>query len=125
MYTAYTVTSVLQTIYRDHCKVQCTHWPLFCTVYTVTSVLYREDETDRFQLYLDKSFNKTASLMAYSCKGGGETAGSLDQNTVYCLLSLFVQSYSKYLSVRIFFFSFQENLNKIQALYSNFYLSPF
>lgn len=28
----------------------------------------RTDQEDRFQLYLDKSFNKTASLMAYSCK---------------------------------------------------------
>ena len=26
------------------------------------------DEEERFQLYLNKSFNKTASLMAYSCK---------------------------------------------------------
>ena len=28
----------------------------------------RRDQEDRFQLYLDKTFNKTASLMAYSCK---------------------------------------------------------
>lgn len=28
----------------------------------------REESEDRFQLYLDKTFNKTASLMAYSCK---------------------------------------------------------
>eukprot|EP00090_Calanus_glacialis_P018387 TRINITY_DN2852_c0_g1_i4.p1 TRINITY_DN2852_c0_g1~~TRINITY_DN2852_c0_g1_i4.p1 ORF type:complete len:380 (-),score=126.18 TRINITY_DN2852_c0_g1_i4:98-1237(-) len=28
----------------------------------------RSDQEDRFQLYLDKTFNKTASLMAYSCK---------------------------------------------------------
>lgn len=28
----------------------------------------RSDQDDRFQLYLDKTFNKTASLMAYSCK---------------------------------------------------------
>jgi len=28
----------------------------------------RADREDRFQLYLDKTFNKTASLMAYSCK---------------------------------------------------------
>lgn len=28
----------------------------------------REDDEDRFQLYLDKTFNKTASLMANSCK---------------------------------------------------------
>jgi len=28
----------------------------------------RRDKEDRFQLYLDKTFNKTASLMAYSCK---------------------------------------------------------
>ncbi len=27
-----------------------------------------EEEEERFQMYLDKSFNKTASLMAYSCK---------------------------------------------------------
>jgi geranylgeranyl pyrophosphate synthase len=27
-----------------------------------------EEEEERFQQYLDKSFNKTASLMAYSCK---------------------------------------------------------
>ena len=26
------------------------------------------DEEERFKLYLNKSFNKTASLMAYSCK---------------------------------------------------------
>mgnify|MGYP001297024615 CR=1 FL=1 len=29
---------------------------------------YRSDKEDRFQLYLDKTFNKTASLMANSCK---------------------------------------------------------
>jgi len=28
----------------------------------------RSDTEDRFQLYLDKTFNKTASLMAYSCQ---------------------------------------------------------
>jgi len=28
----------------------------------------RSGQEDRFQLYLDKTFNKTASLMAYSCK---------------------------------------------------------
>lgn len=28
----------------------------------------RADDEDRFQLYLDKTFNKTASLIAYSCK---------------------------------------------------------
>ena len=28
----------------------------------------RTDKDDRFQLYLDKTFNKTASLMANSCK---------------------------------------------------------
>ena len=27
-----------------------------------------EEDGERFQQYLDKSFNKTASLMAYSCK---------------------------------------------------------
>jgi hypothetical protein len=37
-------------------------------LFTYCVFLYREDEADRFQLYLDKSFNKTASLMAYSCK---------------------------------------------------------
>ena len=29
---------------------------------------FRTDKDDRFQLYLDKTFNKTASLMANSCK---------------------------------------------------------
>ena len=29
---------------------------------------FRTDKEDRFQLYLDKTFNKTASLMANSCK---------------------------------------------------------
>ena len=29
---------------------------------------FRSDKEDRFQLYLDKTFNKTASLMANSCK---------------------------------------------------------
>ena len=29
---------------------------------------FRDDHCDRFQLYLDKTFNKTASLMANSCK---------------------------------------------------------
>ena len=28
----------------------------------------RDDKDDRFQLYLDKTFNKTASLMANACK---------------------------------------------------------
>jgi decaprenyl-diphosphate synthase subunit 1 len=34
----------------------------------------RMDDEDRFQLYLDKTFNKTASLMAYSCKSVAELA---------------------------------------------------
>ena len=37
--------------------------------YYLQLLLYiRRDKEDRFQLYLDKTFNKTASLMAYSCK---------------------------------------------------------
>jgi geranylgeranyl pyrophosphate synthase len=32
-----------------------------------------EEDGERFQNYLDKSFNKTASLMAYSCKVGSCT----------------------------------------------------
>ena len=31
-------------------------------------IYFRTDKDDRFQLYLDKTFNKTASLMANSCK---------------------------------------------------------
>ena len=34
-----------------------------------------EEEEERFQHYLDKSFNKTASLMAYSCKVRGRGGG--------------------------------------------------
>ena len=36
----------------------------------------REDETERFQLYLNKTFNKTASLIAYSCKANAVLAHS-------------------------------------------------
>lgn len=36
----------------------------------------QEEEEERFQHYLDKSFNKTASLMAYSCKANAVLAGA-------------------------------------------------
>ena len=36
--------------------------------YVKTIKYFRSDKDDRFQLYLDKTFNKTASLMANSCK---------------------------------------------------------
>ena len=46
----------------------------------------RTDKDDRFQLYLDKTFNKTASLMANSCKSvailANEGTGVTDTNLV-------------------------------------------
>jgi len=44
----------------------------------------RSDQEDRFQLYLDKTFNKTASLMAYSCKSVAILAseGADDKNII-------------------------------------------
>merc|ERR1719336_2799999 len=46
----------------------------------------RTDKDDRFQLYLDKTFNKTASLMANSCKSvailANEGTGVTDNNLV-------------------------------------------
>merc|ERR1719481_1939804 len=35
----------------------------------------KDEEGERFQHYLNKSFNKTASLMAYSCKANAVLAG--------------------------------------------------
>merc|ERR1712183_74524 len=35
----------------------------------------KEDESERFEHYLTKSFNKTASLMAYSCRANALLAG--------------------------------------------------
>merc|ERR1712083_494267 len=36
----------------------------------------KDEENERFQHYLTKSFNKTASLMAYSCKANAALAGA-------------------------------------------------
>lgn len=43
----------------------------------------KSDDAERFQLYLNKTFNKTASLMAYSCKANGllsAAGGGYDKN---------------------------------------------
>merc|ERR1719323_1611236 len=37
--------------------------------------LQNKDESERFEHYLSKSFNKTASLMAYSCRANAVLAG--------------------------------------------------
>ena len=39
----------------------------------------KDDESERFEHYLSKSFNKTASLMAYSCRANAVIAG-VDSN---------------------------------------------
>ena len=47
----------------------------------------KDDETERFEHYLSKSFNKTASLMAYSCRANAVLAGvesSLGASTLAC-----------------------------------------
>ena len=36
----------------------------------------KSDSSERFQLYLEKTFNKTASLIAYSAKANGILASS-------------------------------------------------
>ncbi|XP_040571656.1 all trans-polyprenyl-diphosphate synthase PDSS1 [Lepeophtheirus salmonis] len=36
----------------------------------------KNSESERFQLYLNKTFNKTASLIAYSCRGNAILAGA-------------------------------------------------
>ena len=41
----------------------------------------KDDESERFEHYLSKSFNKTASLMAYSCRANAVLAG-VDQQLV-------------------------------------------
>merc|ERR550517_746968 len=41
----------------------------------------KDDESERFEHYLSKSFNKTASLMAYSCRANALLAG-VDQQLV-------------------------------------------
>ena len=41
---------------------------------------FRTDKDDRFQLYLDKTFNKTASLMANSCKSVAILANHEDKD---------------------------------------------
>ena len=35
----------------------------------------KDDEGERFEHYLSKSFNKTASLMAYSCRANAVISG--------------------------------------------------
>jgi hypothetical protein len=40
----------------------------------------QEEETERFEHYLNKSFNKTASLMAYSCKANALLSGTNKQD---------------------------------------------
>ena len=35
----------------------------------------KDNESERFEHYLSKSFNKTASLMAYSCRANAVLAG--------------------------------------------------
>ena len=37
----------------------------------------KDDESERFEHYLSKSFNKTASLMAYSCRANLSDANLL------------------------------------------------
>ena len=39
----------------------------------------KEDESERFEQYLSKSFNKTGSLMTYSCEANAILAGATDE----------------------------------------------
>ena len=39
----------------------------------------KEDESERFETYLSKSFNKTGSLMTYSCEACAILSGATDQ----------------------------------------------
>ena len=36
----------------------------------------KSDESERFELYLSKTFNKTASLIAYTCKANAILAAN-------------------------------------------------
>ena len=54
----------------------------------------KSDETERFELYLSKTFNKTASLIAYTCKANAILAAAAGSNSaeryfVAALMSLF------------------------------------
>ncbi len=40
----------------------------------------KKDETERFDLYLKKTFNKTASLIAHTCKANAIIAAPNDCN---------------------------------------------
>jgi len=44
----------------------------------------KEEESERFEHYLNKSFNKTASLMAYTCKANACLAGASKQDIENC-----------------------------------------
>merc|ERR1712020_861566 len=39
----------------------------------------KEDETERFETYLSKSFNKTGSLMTYSCEANAILSGATEE----------------------------------------------
>ena len=43
----------------------------------------KSDSSERFQLYLAKTFNKTASLMAYSAKANGILASEFKESVSY------------------------------------------
>ena len=43
----------------------------------------KEDQQDRFQMYIDKSYNKTASLLANSCKAVAVLATSRANTLTY------------------------------------------
>ena len=48
----------------------------------------KSDSSERFQLYLEKTFNKTASLIAYSAKANGILASSyLVSKPIYFFIS--------------------------------------
>ena len=49
-----------------------------------------KDEEERFQLYLKKTFNKTASLMAYSAKANGILASTILKASISYPLLFFI-----------------------------------
>ena len=51
----------------------------------------KEDESERFETYLSKSFNKTGSLMTYSCEACAILSGASDKVVMNELLGSWVR----------------------------------
>ena len=60
-------------------RTQCTI--MLCISGEFQQLQNKSEDTERFQLYLNKTFNKTASLIAYSCKANALIATSFSPSS--------------------------------------------